>query len=218
MFKNKNLSITRHDLEELYPSNCSTPAASADYDTDDYATSGIEIVLETLFDDTRHHLTEKSLRPIACGRPFMLCATAGSLKYLQKYGFETFSGLIDESYDSIQDPTQRLSAIVYEMQRISRMDQQSKLLLWQKLYEISARNQQRFFSAEWQNSIVAEYVSNFTTALEQAEKQVTGRYWKKLREIGKNNADFVKYINSDNAHRTLEEHNQVVQWLEQRNQ
>jgi hypothetical protein len=218
VFKNKNLSITRHDLEELYPPNCSTSSASADYDTNDYTTSGIEIVLETLFDDARYHLTEKSLRPIACGRPFILVATPGSLTYLQKYGFETFSGLIDESYDSIQDPVQRLHAVTHEMQRISRMDPQSKLSLWQQLYEISARNQQRFFSTQWQNSIVAEYVSNFKTALRQAEKQVTGRYWKKISELGKNNTDFVDYINTNNAHRTLEEHNRVLQWLEQRNQ
>jgi hypothetical protein len=49
-------------------------------------------VAETVF-DTRIHLTEKTLRPIACGHPFILAAGPGSLKYLQTYGFRTFSPL-----------------------------------------------------------------------------------------------------------------------------
>jgi hypothetical protein len=69
-------------------------------------------VLETLFDDHRWHLTEKSLRPIACGKPFVLMATPGSLQYLRQYGFKTFDGLIDETYDSIQNPKQRLQAVL----------------------------------------------------------------------------------------------------------
>jgi hypothetical protein len=48
-------------------------------------------------------LTEKALRPIACGQPFILAATPGSLQYLRSYGFKTFSGYIDETYDTIQE-------------------------------------------------------------------------------------------------------------------
>jgi hypothetical protein len=218
VFKNKNLSISRTDLEKIYPTNYSTACASADYDANDYETAGIEIVLETLFDDQRHHLTEKSLRPIACGRPFMLVATPGSLAYLRNYGFETFHGLIDESYDNIQDPQQRLCAIVQEMHRIRCLDSQSKLSLWKNLYEISARNQQRFFSTQWQNSIVDEYLINFKTAVDLAEKQVTGHYWKKLNDLGKNNQSFIEFNNADNDHRTMQQREQVLQWLQQHNQ
>jgi hypothetical protein len=163
-------------------------------------------------------LTEKALRPIACGRPFMLAATPGSLSYLHKYGFETFHGLIDESYDSIQDPRQRLCAIVQEIKRISCLDSRSKLILWQKLYEISARNQRRFFSTQWQHSIVEEYLTNFKTAVEIANKQVTGYYWKKLNDLGKHNRAFIEFNNNDHAFRTMEQKQQVLQWLQQRNQ
>ena len=86
-------------------------------------------MLETLFDDTRWHLTEKSLRPSACGKPFMLAATAGSLQYLRSYGFKTFSGLIDESYDLIVEPHLRLQSIAQEMQRISQLSPNKKYKL-----------------------------------------------------------------------------------------
>jgi hypothetical protein len=103
-FENPNLAITRTDLETMLPANTHDSNASADYHNQDYAQTGMEIVPETLFDDSRLHLTEKALRPIACGKPFMLVATAGSLKYLRSYGFETFGNLIDESYDLETDP------------------------------------------------------------------------------------------------------------------
>ena len=44
----------------------------------------------------------------------MLAATPGSLQYLKQYGFETFHGLIDESYDTILDPRERLKTIVQD--------------------------------------------------------------------------------------------------------
>ena len=77
-------------------------------------------MLETLFDDDRLQLTEKSLRPIACGQPFILAATHGSLQYLQNYGFKTFNDVFDESYDQIEDPVKRLKAIVALMVQISQ--------------------------------------------------------------------------------------------------
>jgi hypothetical protein len=187
-FENKNLSIQRTDLEKIYPANTASTCASADYNSADYATTGIEIVLETLFDDQRNHLTEKTLRPIACGRPFIMVSTPGSLKYLQSYGFETFDGLIDESYDQITDPVQRLNAVIQEMQRIKNLAHREKMLFWKKLYEIAQRNQQRFFSAEWQNSIISEYLTNLKSSLTEMEKHVTGKYWYQLKKLGEKNS------------------------------
>jgi hypothetical protein len=217
-FENKNLSIKHTDLENIYPENISGPCASADYDSDDYASSGIEVVLETLFDDQRNHLTEKTLRPIACGRPFIMVATPGSLKYLQSYGFETFNGLIDETYDQIADPVQRLNAVIQEMQRIKNLNHNQKILLWQELYQISQRNQQRFFSSEWQNNIVSEYLNNLKSALVEVEKHATGKYWNRLKQLGESNPEFVKENQSDTSWRTLQQREQIVKWLQDRNQ
>lgn len=179
-FKNKMLSINNTNLQTLLPKNTSLPTYSADYNCDDYNTSGMEIVLETLFDDARNHLTEKSLRPIACGKPFMLVSTPGSLKYLRSYGFKTFSGLIDESYDEIIDPLQRLVAIINEMKRISSMSTEEKKSLWDNLYRIADFNKKLFFSEQWENRIVSEYQSNLKNALIELRKTCSGSHWKKL--------------------------------------
>ena len=182
-FENPNLTIVRTDLETVLQPNTHDSCASADYNNLDYTQTGMEIVLETLFDDSRLHLTEKSLRPIACGKPFMLVATAGSLKYLRSYGFETFGDLIDESYDLETDPVARLTAVVKEMSRIRSLASADKIVLWNRLHQIAARNKQRFFLAEWQDSIVQEYVDNMNQAMITMNQHCTGKHWKKWVDL-----------------------------------
>ena len=182
-FENTDLAIIKTDLETVLPPNTHDSHASADYNNLDYTQTGMEIVLETLFDDSRLHLTEKALRPIACGKPFMLVATAGSLKYLRSYGFETFGDLIDESYDLETDPVARLAAVIQEMTRISSLNPSDKIVLWNQLHKIAERNKQRFFSAEWQASIVQEYVDNMNHAMITMNNNCTGKIWKQLQEL-----------------------------------
>ena len=174
-FVNQSLSITRTDIENYIPMNTASSGASADYNSDDYTTSAIEIVLETLFDDSRLHLTEKTLRPIACGRPFVLVGTPGSLEYLRSYGFKTFAGLIDESYDTIQDPLLRLKAIVKELKRLSMLPKHDKELLWRRLYDIANYNKIRFFSREFHNTIIDEFTNNVNLGIEKCKQTTTGK-------------------------------------------
>lgn len=151
-------------LEDYFEPNTHDATASADYVGSDYTSTGIEVVLETLFDDTRWHLTEKILRPIACGQPFMLAATPGSLQYLRDYGFRTFAPLINETYDTLQDPVARLEAITLEMRRIADMPIHEKQSLFFQLREIAQHNRRRFFSQEFHDSITQEFQNNLAQA------------------------------------------------------
>ena len=164
-FQNKKFQIQREDLEQYFFHNTSDSSASADYCTHDYQTTNIEIVLETLFDDDRLQLTEKILRPIACGHPFILAATQGSLAYLRGYGFKTFHNIIDETYDTIADPAQRLQAILIEMKRIATLPHDAKQQVYDSLRSIAAYNRQRFFSVEWHDQLITEFKENFDHAV-----------------------------------------------------
>ena len=73
-------------------------------------TSFLHVVNETVWQD-KIHFTEKIFKPIVMHQPFVVVQAPGSLKYLQSYGFKTFGDWWDESYDDIDDPTQRLHAI-----------------------------------------------------------------------------------------------------------
>jgi hypothetical protein len=178
---NPKFKIEKYNLENYFDLNNTDSSASADYDNNDYKEIGIEIVLETLFDDSRLHLTEKALRPIACGRPFILAGTAGSLAYLRSYGFQTFDGLIDESYDTITDNSQRLQYIVKEMKRISSLPADQKHMLWKQLYEIADYNMKLFFDNQWQETIFKEFTTNMQAAMHIVNQSKTGYYWNQFR-------------------------------------
>jgi hypothetical protein len=177
VFKNKTFKISRCDLEQIFEPNNVDSTASADYVSQDYSVTQLEIVLETLFDDDRIQLTEKSLRPIACGHPFMLASAPGSLEYLRSYGFETFEPYIDESYDAILDPAKRIQFIVTEMRRIARLSLEQKQQLYLKLRLIAARNKQLFFSKSWHDSVIQEFKNNFEQALKVTVEPVTKDFW-----------------------------------------
>jgi hypothetical protein len=186
VFKNKNFQITNYTIEQHLSPTQFAPTSSADYNNKDYSVIGIEIVLETLFDDTRWHLTEKSLRPIACGKSFILAATPGSLQYLRSYGFETFSGLIDESYDLIVEPHLRLQAIVKEMQRISQLSTTEKYKLYTDLDVICQRNKQHFFNG-FVDQVIEEYKNNLDTAMKIMQRNCTGKHLTEIKKLLKNN-------------------------------
>lgn len=175
------------DIEHVLPINSVDSHASADFDLNDYTQTDIEIVLETLFEDTRWHLTEKSLRPIACGKPFVLAATPGSLNYLKSYGFKTFDTVWDESYDQIQDHHLRLKSIVALMHEISQWSSDCKNQKLKQAKEICEFNKRHFFSQTFSNMVLKELADNLTSAVQELIDTNTGQLflntWQKYSKV-----------------------------------
>jgi len=73
-------------------------------------TSFLHIVTETVWQE-KIHFTEKVFKPIVLHQPFVVLQAPGSLTYLRSYGFKTFGAWWDESYDTIEDPQERMQAI-----------------------------------------------------------------------------------------------------------
>lgn len=137
--------------------------SSALYDAYDHNHTGISIVLETVFDQ-RIHLTEKTLRPLAIGHPFILAAGPHSLQYLKTYGFKTFSPWIDESYDTELDDQKRLNKIFAEMQRLSKLPHDELQEVLAQCRIISEHNKQIFFSEDFHKAVINEFISNVDKA------------------------------------------------------
>ena len=72
----------------------------------------IYVPTETVYFGRRQHITEKTFKAIALEMPFVLVAPAGSLEYLREYGFQTFAGIFDESYDEETDDILRVEKVV----------------------------------------------------------------------------------------------------------
>jgi hypothetical protein len=154
--------------------------SSADYDPHAINTTALQVVLETHFDGRCLHLTEKSLRPLATGQPFMIMAASGALALLRSYGFETYHGLIDESYDLETNSIERMRLVIQEMRRLSAMDDAQWARWRQQALAIAARNKQRFFSQEFASRVWGECITNLTVALDQA-KNTRGQRWLQQR-------------------------------------
>jgi hypothetical protein len=179
-FKNPAF-LPKNDFSGI-PENNAPASSSACYDSDDYINCWIDIVLETIFDDTKNHITEKTLRPIACGKPFILLSSPGSLAYLQSYGFRTFSGLFDESYDTIRDPVDRLNSVIRVIKSLSSLDIKSKRSLHESCKEITQHNKKLFFSSGFANNILDELKINYLHAKSACEQSRLGTNWVETRK------------------------------------
>jgi hypothetical protein len=179
----KNSAFKPVVINEVFPTTTATSNASADFSDDDYADTHIEVVLETLFDDDRIQLTEKILRPIACGHPFILVSTPGCLQYLRDYGFKTFSDIIDESYDTEPNCITRLELIIATMKKIANWSTDELAANLVKLKEISEYNKQHFFSDTFFKLIDSELRCNLTMAFREFEDTNTSKDFIEHRKL-----------------------------------
>ena len=86
-----------------------------------YQNSYYSIVAETNTDNFPF-ITEKTAKPLFAKRLFVAFASKNHLKKLHEYGFQTFGTIIDESYDEIEDDTERWNSAWREILKLSELD------------------------------------------------------------------------------------------------
>lgn len=82
----------------------------------------IEFVLESDYLHWFDRFTEKTLKPVATHRPFIVFGPAGVLEKLRELGFRTFDGVINEAYDRIENPQDRLNACLDALETVFQSD------------------------------------------------------------------------------------------------
>jgi len=182
-FDQDKFNIHNLDLENFFGDSSVSSDSSASYSSDHYSNCAIDVVMETICDTLKVHLTEKTLRPIACGKPFMLVGPPGSLDCLRDYGFRTFDHLIDQTYDQETDTVQRLHKISAEMKRIARLPTHQKHDLYTELYAIAEYNRKHFFSLNFFNQVINEYLVNMQTAMTNVQQSRQGHEWRSYLDL-----------------------------------
>ena len=117
------------------------------------------IVTETVFYYDKLHLTEKIFKPIAMKQPFMLLGAVGNLAYLKSYGFKTFDGIIDESYDTIVDNDARTEAVVAQIAWYCALSAEEKRSVIEAIAPIVEYNFHHFYG-EFKHIITRELLDN----------------------------------------------------------
>jgi hypothetical protein len=107
------------------------------------------------------HLSEKTLKPIMTGMPFVMAGGAGYLTHLHKLGFRTFSDLWSEEYDTIENLQDRIKEIVKLTQTLATFD-------WEKhqarLIEITNFNKMHM---AYNNAFMISQLKNFERIMEK---------------------------------------------------
>jgi len=205
-FKNINFALKDSTVLDLLKDNQCDSNESAQYNCDDFNSTAISVVLETMFDDSRIHLTEKILRPIACGHPFVLAAGPGSLEYLRSYGFRTFALWIDESYDQETDSLRRLEKIINSMNKINLLDATEFDQFLIEIRHIADFNKKHFFSDAFQQQVIEELKTNLTHAIQHIKKP-RGIFARTKRK------KILKAVPNFNTKNYYEYHSTLIRWL-----
>lgn len=122
---------------------------------DEAADSLLYLVTETVAKGRRLHLTEKTFKPIAMGMPFMLAGTKGSLKYLRSYGFRTFDGIWDESYDNAEDDD-RIALMMSTLRNLNELSVQGRQDLFEMAWPIIEHNWNHFYNGGFERILWQE--------------------------------------------------------------
>ena len=174
MINAKNI-LDHCQLVSYNEEDCIDANSSAEYHANDFVKTGISVVLETVFDQ-RIHLTEKTLRPIACGHPFIIANGPGTLEYLKKYGFKTFSPYINESYDKELDNNKRLKMIADEIDRITMIPREKQIMMLAAIKEITEHNKKIFFSKQFSDQVCEELSDNLSEAIAKVKYKMEWKY------------------------------------------
>ena len=144
---------------------------SATISVDDAQSSAIHLVAETIFCQEKIHLTEKIFKPMVMMQPFILFGGAGSLKYLRKYGFQTFGEIWDESYDLEKDHGHRYQMIQNLIKDLSKLSDEKIKELLLKCQKIVEHNQRHFFSDQFEEILLNELRFNMKISLDQQDQK-----------------------------------------------
>jgi hypothetical protein len=120
------------------------------------ADSLVYVPTETVYFGRRQHLTEKTFKAIALEMPFILVAPAGSLEYLKSYGFQTFGGIWDESYDNETDPVRRVEKVTQLLKDLDSMDLQERQRIHNLCVPIVEHNHAHFYSGAFEKILWKE--------------------------------------------------------------
>ena len=137
-----------------------------DDDLEYFSNSYFSLVTENIFfadlefnGQQQRFLSENTFKPIVMKHPFMLLASVRSLAYLKKLGYRTFNGLIDESYDTIENDTDRFLAVTNEIQRLCYQTDNEWLSWQQEILPIVEYNYQLLYEKNQDNFIIEKFYS-----------------------------------------------------------
>ncbi len=120
--------------------NAADDNPTVDESRDKFYNSWLHVVTETYQTNGQTFFSEKIFKPMIYWQPFILVGAQHDLKSLRSLGYKTFDGIIDETYDTIEDNEERLKVSIEEIERIIKLSDEDIAKLYEDCYEILTHN------------------------------------------------------------------------------
>jgi len=111
-----------------------------------YAETAYSVVAETNFDNHYSFYTEKIAKPILAERLFIAVSGQYYLRNLRRLGFQTFDGIVDESYDTVEDHRERFKMCCEQIGYLIGQPQEDIL---EKIRPITEHNKKVMLETDW---------------------------------------------------------------------
>lgn len=115
--------------------------------------SAYSIIAETNYFNNFNFITEKTAKPLLAKRLFVVIAGQYFLRTLKEFGFKTFDGIIDESYDL--EPTKgKRWQMAWD--QIDWLCEQNQLEIYDKIKDITEHNFNIMMSTNFESKVFEE--------------------------------------------------------------
>jgi hypothetical protein len=114
------------------------PLASMTFE--EFDKSWFSATVETDMEVKLDRITEKSFKALLNFHPHVVLGNPGALSRARAFGFQSFAGEIDESYDQEPDPRRRFEMAYAEIVRLARLDEAELERREQRLAEVLTAN------------------------------------------------------------------------------
>lgn len=129
-----------------------------------YEKSFCSFVNETYIDKNYNvFFTEKAMKPLAYGHPMLLFSSAGALAELKKLGFETYSDILDETYDNIESPQLRFEFLLRQVSDLCNTSTDTLNSMYLKIKPVLEYNYNYFWN---------QFYQNYLTDINQIKEQI----------------------------------------------
>jgi hypothetical protein len=118
-----------------------------------YNQTAYTIVAETNYDNHYSFYTEKIVKPILAERLFIIFSGQHYLRNLRRLGFKTFDGIVDETYDDIEDHDLRFKLACEQIKYLCGQPQEEILA---KIRPITEHNKQVMLETDWYGNFSKE--------------------------------------------------------------
>jgi hypothetical protein len=119
----------------------------------------VYVPTETVYFGRRLHITEKTFKAIALEMPFVLVAPAHSLEYMRSYGFKTFDGIFDESYDLETHDSKRIEKVTKLLKDLDLLSVAERQAIHRACLPIVQHNFEHFYGTGLENILWPELIN-----------------------------------------------------------